>query len=68
VYCFLLAVGISVSMLRQQARTGAPPRTLGRRAVAIFGVWTFYALIHLWTGGTTPIGDRARFVASLFGL
>jgi hypothetical protein len=67
-YCFLLAAGISVSMLRQQARTGARPRKLGGRALAIFGVWTFYALIHLWTGGTTPIGDRARFVASLFGL
>ena len=69
VYCFLLATGISISMLRQQARTGArPPRTVGGRAVAIFGVWTFFALIHLWTGGTTPIGDRARFAASLFGL
>jgi hypothetical protein len=68
VYCFLLAAGISVSMIRQQARTHAPPRKLGGRAVAIFGVWTFFALIHLWTGGTTPIGDRAQFVASLFGL
>ena len=68
VYCFLLAAGISISMLRQQSRAGAPPRSLGGRAAAIFGVWTFFSLIHLWTGGTTPIGDRARFVASLFGL
>jgi hypothetical protein len=57
-YCFLLALGISVSMLREQRRDRSKPRGVPRRALAIFGVWTFYSIIHIWAQR-----DPASFVA-----
>lgn len=72
VYCFLLATGIWVSMLREQRRRGAAatvePTWVRVRRIA--GVWTFFALIHVWAGATAEptTGERTRFVLSLFGL
>ena len=72
VYCFLLAAGIWVSMLREQRRRGvaAAPDPAWVRVRRIAGVWTFFALIHVWAGATaTPTTlERTRFVLSLFGL
>ena len=67
-YCFLLAFGIYVSMQREQHR----PRPLAtrswpRRALAIFGVWTFFAFISLFHDGDQTIQDRLEFVLGLFG-
>jgi hypothetical protein len=72
IYCFLLAAGIWISMLREQRRRGvavaADPRWVRVRRIA--GVWTFFALIHVWAGATAEptAGERTRFVLSLFGL
>jgi len=71
-YCVVLATGITVSMLREQQRRGAARAPAGgvRRVVRIAGVWTFFALVHVWAvpGPTPGFGDRTRFVLSLFGL
>ena len=58
-YCFLLATGIYLSMLRDQAgrRSGAG-RPGWRRALAILGVWTFFAVIRLWHHGEATMADR----------
>jgi len=67
-YCFLLAAGIWLSMRRQQRRPGqSAPRSLPRRALAIFGVWTFFAVIHVWHRGEASFGERIGFVTSLIG-
>jgi len=70
-YCFLLAAGIYVSMLREHSRRGQVSEAragVGRRALRIAGVWTFYALIHIWDGGLASFGQRTHFFLSLFGL
>ena len=69
-YCFLLAVGISVSMLRQQKRPRQNhPRGAGRRWVAIFGVWTFFSIIRIWAlKDPAPFLTRANFFLDLVGL
>jgi hypothetical protein len=72
-YCFLLACGITVSMLREQQRRGrvdAPAGGAAGRLRRIAGVWTFFALIHVWAlpGRDPDIFDRTRFFLSLFGL
>jgi hypothetical protein len=70
-YCFLLAVGIYVSMRREQGRRGtaAAPRGPGIRIRRIAGVWTFFSLIHIWGASTpVPFAARTRFFLSLFGL
>ena len=73
-YCFLLALGIYVSMLRQQRKRGkaAPPNAgaaLPRRLIQIAGVWTFFSLIHIWNlKGPATLFDRVGFFFSLFGL
>jgi len=74
IYCFALAVGIYISMLRQQQRRG----TAAERASAagkftrlrrIAGVWTFFGLLNVWNiRSTASIADRIRFFLSLFGL
>jgi hypothetical protein len=72
VYCFLLACGIYVSMMRERSRRGAgaavPSPLLRARRIA--GVWTFFALIHVWAhpGVQPTLAERSRFVLSLFGL
>ena len=69
-YCWLLALGIFVSMLREQERRGAAaPAGLVRRVRRIAGVWTFFALISIWnTGGGAPFEVRFRFFLGLWGL
>lgn len=68
-YCFLLALGIFVSMLRIQRRAGQPPSPLPtRRLLRIAGVWTFFALIYIWdVRPGTPFLARMDFFAHLFG-
>lgn len=68
VYCFLLALGIWISMQREQRRPRGFARPPLRRALAIFGVWTFFAFIHLWARGSQPHGQRLHFLLGLFGL
>ena len=69
-YCFALALGIFISMQREQRRPKAAlARVWPRRALAIFGVWTFFAVIHLWAGkGPALTMQRLKFLLGLFGL
>jgi hypothetical protein len=72
-YCFLLATGIAISMLRRQAQgsQSSPERAstaLGRlRRIA--GVWTFYAIIQIWNihDGSASFRECVNFCLSLFG-
>jgi hypothetical protein len=74
VYCFLLASGIAISMLRQQSQRGNPQaatlRTDGfHRFRRIACVWTFFAVINFWNVLThLTLAERGRLVLSLFGL
>jgi hypothetical protein len=64
-----LALGIYISMRREQSRTGArSERPWYRRAVAILGVWTFFALIRLWHHGNTSLLDRAKHTLAMAGI
>lgn len=65
-YCALLALGIFISMLRQQrARNVRGPL---RRAAAIFGVWTFFSIIHIWAQkDPAPFVARLKFFLGLLG-
>ena len=67
-YCLLLAIGIYVSMLREQNRRGSPlPGGRARRVMRIFGVWTFFGLIFIWNaGGSATFGHRLDFFLGLF--
>jgi hypothetical protein len=71
IYCGLLALGIWLSMLRQQERRrkgAAPTGIVALRAIA--GVWTFYGLIHLWIASPFEFGVAQRwdFLLSLAAL
>jgi len=71
-YCLALALGIYVSMRREQRRRGATaatPASMPTRIRRIAGVWTFFALISIWAdAGSAPFGQRVEFFVSLFGL
>lgn len=70
VYCLLLALGIWVSMLRQQKqRASASQVGMPVRLRRIAGVLSFYALIRVWSVRSPEIGffDRLEFLTSLFG-
>jgi len=72
-YCLLLTTGIFLSMLRQQSLRGAPvitPPSVLARLRRIAGVWTFFALIHIWAVTIPGVGIGARFdfVLHLLGL
>jgi hypothetical protein len=68
-YCALLALGISISMLRQQRARNIHARQPFRRAVAIFGVWTFYSIIHIWSQKDPALFmARFKFFLGLLGL
>jgi hypothetical protein len=72
VYCGVLALGIYVSMRREQRRRGAVAGTAAGWAVRlrrIAGVWTFFALLNIW-GDSAGAGfaDRAAFMLALVGL
>ena len=66
----LLAIGIFVSMVREQRRQGQPAAPGGaRRVLRIFGVWTFFATIWIWgVRGGAPFVARTEFFLGLFGL
>jgi len=71
VYCLLLAVGIWISMLRQQKSrlSGIDPGIFSRlRRIA--GVWTFFGIIHIChtPAEGTGILDCPAFFVSLFGI
>ena len=69
-YCLLLAVGIYVSMRREQRRGGRlRPAGIHRRLLRIAGVWTFFSLIFIWNvKGRAGFLDRVNFFLGLFGL
>jgi len=74
IYCFLLATGVAVSMLRQQSQRGKPASAVmtegaARRVRRIAGVWTFFAVINYWNiVGISTISERVQLFFSLFGL
>jgi hypothetical protein len=74
IYCFALALGIYISMLRQQQRRGNVATANSRdkkfaKVRRIAGVWTFFALVNYWnTRSTASIADQVKFFLSLFGL
>ena len=71
-YCLALALGVYVSMRREQRRRGAPaaaPASMPTRIRRIAGVWTFFALISIWADASSAtFGQRVEFFVSLFGL
>ena len=69
-YCLLLSLGIFVSMWREQRRTGrSKARGLVRRGLAIFGVWTFFAVINIWNQkGPVTFVPLMQFFLGLLGL
>lgn len=68
-YCLLLALGIFVSMRREQGRRAQAAQSgLAWRCWRIFGVWTFFSLISVWNvEGGAAFASRVRFVAGLAG-
>jgi len=74
IYCFILAVGIYLSMLRQQRRRGkvlhlGPAMERFARLRRIAGVWTFYALLNFWNLKTGfPVLERVKVFLSFFGV
>ena len=62
VYCVLLAIGIWVSMLRQQRtrRERTVPRQGWPKYRAAFLVCTFYAIAHVWNIEGTGLGPLER--------
>jgi D-alanyl-lipoteichoic acid acyltransferase DltB (MBOAT superfamily) len=75
VYCFLLAGGIAISMLRQQSQRGKPKAAVAsstaglHRLRRIACVWTFFAVINFWNViASLSVPERARLFLSLFGL
>ena len=67
IYCFILALGIYVSMWRERRRP-ASVRPLTRRVIAIFGVWSFYAILRVSHHGSHPMGARVDYLLGLVGL
>lgn len=68
-YCLLLAIGVFVSMMRQQRRNAANVTGGSARILRIFGVWTFFGLIFIWNiRSTTSFFTRVDFFFNLFGL
>ncbi len=67
-YCFLLSLGIFISMLREQRRTGqSRARGIARRGASIFGVWTFFAVINIWNQKESFV-SLTRLFLGLLGL
>jgi hypothetical protein len=68
-YCFLLAAGIFISMMREQRRAGQPrANNILRRGLSIFGVWTFFAVISIWNQkGAGSFMDVTKFFLKLIG-
>jgi len=68
-YCFLLALGVFVSMLRQQRLRQAPASGKANRILRIAGVWTFFGLIFIWNvRGRGTFINRVDFFLNMVGL
>lgn len=72
-YCVLLAVGIFVSMRREQSRSRVAPSANETSRLAglarLAGVWTFFAVIRIWDGHSgVSFQTRTQFFFGLFGL
>ncbi len=69
-YCLLLAIGIYVSMLREQKRAGSSVSNYPfSRYARIFSVWSFFGLIFIWNvRGGAPFMARTEFFLHLFGV
>lgn len=68
-YCLLLAIGVFVSMMRQQRRNTISAAGGSARILRIFGVWSFFGLIYIWNiKSATPFFTRVDFFFNLFGL
>jgi hypothetical protein len=69
-YCALLALGLYISMARQQKKHGLlVPTDRFARIRRIFGVWTFFGMIAIWNvKGETPYFTRVDFFMNLFSL
>jgi hypothetical protein len=75
VYSSLLALGIWVSMLRQQqSRQKRTEKPAWVRVRAVLGVWVFYSIISIWNQGWDQYGydldwsNRFAFTLKLIGL
>lgn len=71
VYCFLLASGIWISMLRQsKQRASGVDAGFWQTVRRIAGVWTFYAIIRIWNVRLdgVGIGECFAFFLGLFGI
>lgn len=69
-YCLLLALGIYISMVREQRRSmqAQAPGT-ARRLLRMAGVWTFFSFIFIWNvRSDAPFLSRVNFFLGLFGL
>lgn len=67
-YCFLLALGIFVSMWRIQKQKNKPILThWWAKGLRIFGVWTFFSLIYIWNVDAGDFMIRVAFFCHLFG-
>jgi hypothetical protein len=70
-YCFLLAIGIFISMWRiQQRGNQAISTSMWARGMRMFGVWTFFSLIFIWNVKVKYGCDfitRMEFFFNLFG-
>jgi hypothetical protein len=69
-YCVLLALGIFISMRREQQRAGvAPAAGVTSRVARLAGVWTFFAVIRIWDEHPeVSFLTRTQFFFGLFGL
>jgi hypothetical protein len=70
IYCFILSLGIFISMVREQGRLRQDrSRSIPRRALAIFGVWSFFAVINIWNQrGAGTFESITRLFLGLAGL
>lgn len=70
-YCFLLALGVWASMMRQQkVRLEGPKKGLFPRLRRIAGVWTYFGIIQIWTIAPdgVSIADVFELVFTLVGI
>ena len=70
-YCFLLSLGLFISMLREhrRGRKPRPRRGMMQRGLSIFGVWTFFAVINVWNQkGGIPFFKATKFFLQLIGI
>lgn len=69
VYCFMLATGIYVSMLREQSRpVGSAVSPTWERYLNRMGVWLFFSLIFIWdVRSKATLEQRTSFFFGLIG-